>query len=185
MDNHEVVTENAMGYLSPLQHVETVEPTHLDGIATGIAVILEVRNEDIVVEIVAIHPHEVEEDEVVVAVAMDHDGGTLGLLRVLCRGIYGVDADVVVAGNYSILQDALLVEGVVPGGTSRKEGIRFVASALDIIHSVGSRSKGVITHEGSYSAAAHHENRCQKHCGMENFSGHCLCMLITFYSVPV
>ena len=77
--------------------------------------ILKIREQDIVVEFIPVHAYKIEEHEVVVSVAMDYDCGALGVVRVLCRYVAGVDVLVVPAGSPDVLKDALGLEAVVPG----------------------------------------------------------------------
>ena len=77
--------------------------------------ILQVREKDVVVEFIPVHAYKIEEHEVVVSVAMDYDCGALGVVRVLCGNVAGVDVLVVPAGGPDVLEDALGLEAVVPG----------------------------------------------------------------------
>ena len=91
-------------------------------------------------------PDEVEEDIVVVAVAVDNDCGALGICGIGGGNVAGVELEIAFAGDRRVFQDALSLEAVVPLGAAGKEGIGLVACPFDIIDSVRSGKKGVVAH---------------------------------------
>ena len=138
---------------APVFHVQTVEPAHLGGHALGVAEELQVRDHDIIVELVAVHAHEVHEDEVVVRVAVDDDGRALGRSGILGGGVNGVELVTVRIRAVDILEDALLVQVVIPGHHAGGEGIGLGAGALDIGLTVLGGLEGVVGHEFAGEAA--------------------------------
>ena len=162
VQHHKVVLEQVVGNINPLHHIQAVLPAHLDLVTLGITVVLQVREEDIVVELVPVHTHQVEEHIVVVPVAVHHDGGAVGLGGIGGRHGAGVQLKAFVIGDPVILEDALGLEVVIPGGTARQQGIGLVARTLDIGLSVHLGGKGIMGHELAGQAAVqgkgHHED---------------------------
>ena len=143
VQHHEVIFEDFMRDLRPLLHVVAVVPAHLDVVALRIAVVLQVREEHVVIELVAVHPNQVKEHDVVVSVTVHHDGGAAGRGGILRRHVAGVYLEVVVSCNGGVFQHAQDLERIVPGRAAGHQGIRFVACALDVLDPVGSRRKCV------------------------------------------
>ena len=59
--------------------------------------IVEIRHHDVVVEVVPVHPHQVQETDVVVGVAVHNDRGTLRFGRIGGGGIDPVELVTVLA----------------------------------------------------------------------------------------
>ena len=149
----EVVLEDVVGDRGPVFHVQAVEPAHLGGLALGVAEELEVRDHHVIVELVAVHAHEVHEDKVVVGVAVDDDGGTLGRGGILGGGVDGVQLVAVRVRAGDVLEDALGVQVVVPGHHAGGEGVGLGAGALDVGLAVLGGLEGVVGHEFAGEAA--------------------------------
>ena len=107
VDHHEVILEDVVGHHRPVFHVQPVQPAHLGGLALGITVVLQVRDHDVVVELVPVHFHEVHEDEMVVRIAVHDDGGALCGGRILGGSIDGVKLVAVRIHAGDILDDPL------------------------------------------------------------------------------
>ena len=158
VEHHEVVVEDVVCHRDPLLDVETVVPAHLDMVAFGIAVILKVREEDVVVKVVAVHAHQIQEHEVVVAVAVDHDCSSLCGSRILGRNVAGVNLEIVVAHDEGIPEDTLGLEAIVPCRAAGQKRVGFMTGAFYIVHTMRRGRKCEIGHEPARRTAA--ERRC-------------------------
>ena len=79
MYNHEIIIPDIMCHYCKLLDIKPVKPSHLDSPTFRFTMVMEVRDHHIVIEFVPIHPDQVEETDVVVGVAMNHNSRSLGL----------------------------------------------------------------------------------------------------------
>ena len=104
---------------------------------------------------------------------MDDDGGTLGIGRILGRSVYGVQFITVRIGTGNVLEDAFLVQVVVPGHHAGSQGVGLGAGALDIGLTVLRRLEGIVRHELAGEAAGQAVRREEERCAPEDESFQC------------
>ena len=158
--NHKAVVEQLVGDRDPLLNVQTVKPPHLNLVTLRIAVILQVREEHVVVELVPVHTHQIQEYIVIVAISVDNDGRSFSLLGPCGGHIAGMQLLAVPAGRPGVLENTLGLEAVIPCRTARHQGIRLVAGAFDIGHAVRFRPEGKTAHEFACNTGAEGQ-RCE------------------------
>ena len=184
--HHEkVVSENLVGLFDEADGIESVQPAHLDGIALGIAVVVEIRDEDIVVERITVHPHQIEEADVIVGVAMDHDRRALGVCRIGGRDIFIVEVAAAFAFEGSVAVGSVAAEGVIPCDDAGIALLHLHAVAFDVV-AVFFGKKGIVAHEFSDHAAGHCEydcNHCRSQCQISGDSFHSLLYFPDDFSV--
>ena len=146
-----------MRHVDPSYNVEAVKPAHLHCTAFGISVIMQVRHKNVISEIVPVHPHKIEETDVVVGITVYHDRRTAGICRIGGSRPDGVQPAPSLAHYRSVTECLAGVERIVPGNDARITFLRLCAVTFDIV-AVFFRKKGIIAH-----IVADNTGTC-KHC---------------------
>ena len=73
----------------------------------------------------------------VVAVAEDHDGGSLRICRILGRNIASMDLEITVTHDGGVFEDVLVLEGIVPSRAAGAERVGLMAGALNVGNAMG------------------------------------------------
>ena len=125
-----------MGHRYPPFQIQAVFPTHLDFVSIGISMELKIRKEDVEMEGIPVHPHQIQEHIVAVSVAVHHNGRTLGLRRTGRRHRAGMQPVSVFPAYPMVLQDTQRLETVVPGNGAGHQGVCLETGALQVFQPV-------------------------------------------------
>ena len=109
--------------------------------------ILQIRHHHIVVELIPVHLYQIQEDEVVVGIAVHYHRSAFCLGGILCGSVDCVHLESALSDNRSVFEYSRIMQVIVPGNNPGAQRIGFMAGALNIIYTVRGRFQGVIAHE--------------------------------------
>ena len=167
MDHQEIITPDIMGHFAPAAHIQAVQPSHLDGPALGQAMIMQIGHHHVVIQAVTVHPHQVQEADVVIGIAMHHHSRSLRFGRTARRCKDGMQPIAVFPDQGGIAKDAAVVQAVVPRDNSGIAGLGFGPVSLQVV-AMFCGEQGIIAHVPAHQAAAHAQHHGQHQDGSGN-----------------